>query len=126
MKIFYYAGNSKLISLGGKTQLSKINSILNQGSSILLRLDDGRMQYDFRLRKIPEKKKQDRGTIKIIKEYYILSVEVGKPGFHEFRPKQAMNEQEFRFRSLERALNMLETKQGIKKADWLIFKNNFE
>ncbi|MBM3247591.1 hypothetical protein FJZ17_03590 [Candidatus Pacearchaeota archaeon] len=121
MKIFYYTQTSKLLSLGGKTELRKINSILNQGNSILLRVEDRTMQHDFRLRKIPEQKKQDRGEIKIIKEYYILSVEVGRPGFHDFRPKQVLNEQEFRFRSLERAINMLETKQGIKKADWLIF-----
>jgi hypothetical protein len=122
MKIFYYTlGSGRLISLGGKVQISKIDSILNQRSSILLRVEDKTMQYDFRLRKIPEQKKMDRGKIKIVKEYYILSLEVGRSGFHEFRPKKVMNEQDFRFRSLERAANMLETKQGIKKADWLIF-----
>jgi len=121
MKIFYYApGSGRLISLGGKTALKKITNILNLGSSILLRDSDERMQSDFRIRKVPEQKKQDRGKIKIIKEYYILSIEVGRPGFHEFRPKQVMNEQSFRFRSLDRAINMLETKQGIKKSDWII------
>jgi hypothetical protein len=121
MKIFYYApGSGKLIGLGGKTALTKISSLLNSGSSILLRQSDEKMQYDFRIRKVPEQKKQDRGFLKIIKEYYILNIEVGKPGFHEFVPKESLNEQSFRFRSLDRALNMLETKQGIKKVDWLI------
>jgi len=121
MNIFYYKlGTGKLNNLGAKIQLKKLDNILNLGSSILLREVGGNFQHDFRIRKVPERKKEDRGMIKIVKEFYILSIEVGKQGFHEFRPKQVMNEQEFRFRSLDRAINMLEVKQGVKKADWII------
>jgi hypothetical protein len=123
MKIFYYAANSgKLINLGGKIKISQLNLILNQGSSILIRTIKNEMQYDFRIRKVPQQTKRDRREVKVIKEYYLLSVEVGKEHFDEFIPKKVMNEQTFRFRSLERAINMLQEKQNIKKDDWIIFE----
>jgi hypothetical protein len=121
MKIFYYAsGSGKLINLGGKIKLSQLNSLLNQKRTILLRNLNRGLQYDFRIRKVPEENKMIRGQMKLIKEYYILSVEVGNEHFDDFSPKQTLDEQKFRFRSLERALNMLQEKQNIKRADWII------
>ena len=124
MKIFYYApGSGRLISLGGKTALKKITNILNLGSSILLRDSDERMQSDFRIRKVPEEMKTDRGY-KMIKAFYMINLEMGKTGFETFSPKQVIFEQNLRFSGLDRAINMLEVKQSLKRADWLIEKNS--
>jgi len=111
------------VNLGGKITLDKLNFFLNQGNTILIRDITGTTQSDLRLRKVPEEMKTDRGYKKI-KAYYMVNLEIGKTGFEQFSPKQVSFEQNLRFASLERALNMLETKQGLKRADWVIEKKS--
>ena len=121
MKIFSYgkATNEKEINLGGKIKFDKLNSILNTGGHILIRNVQDGMQTDYRIRRIPQAKKMDRGY-KIIKAYYIVNFEMGNEGFEKFIPKRVVLEQNLRFHSLDRAINMLELKQNLKRADWII------
>ena len=124
MKIYLIEKTSdkRLINLGGKIALDKLNTLLNKGDTILLRNIDRESQTDLRIRKVPEEKKMDRGY-KTIKAYYIINLEMGKRGFESFSPKQVSFEQNLRFAGLDRAINMLEVKQGLKRADWVIGKS---
>jgi hypothetical protein len=123
MKIFLIdkSSNKKLVNLGGKITFDKLNTLLNNGNSILLRSSDGKTQSDLRIRKVPELKKMDRGY-KTIKAFYTINLEMGNEGFEAFSPKKVIFEQNYRFAGLERAINMLEAKQGLKRADWIIEK----
>ena len=115
------SANKKLINLGGKITLDKLNMILNGGNSILLREIVGDSQTDLRIRKVPQARKMDRGY-KTIKAYYTVNLEMGKKGFETFSPKQVSYEQNLRFSGLIRAINMLEAKQKLNKADWIVEK----
>lgn len=110
---------NKLINLGGKIDLTSLNKELNLGNTIILRNVEGEIQTDFRIRKVPEVRKRDRGY-KTIKAFYVINLEIGKKGFENFSPKEVINEQNLRFRSLDRLIIMLEAKQKLNKADWLI------
>jgi len=121
MKIYLIdkSSNNKLVNLGGKITLAKLNQLLNSKNTILLREVSGVSQSDFRIRKVPEIHKMDRGY-KTIKAFYHVNLELGKTGFENFSPKEVSYEQNLRFHSLDRLLNMLEAKQKIKRADWII------
>lgn len=125
MKIFLIdkASNKKMINLGGKIALEKLSKLLNEGNSILLRNTNGRTQTDLRIRKVPQEKKMDRGY-KIIKAYYTINLEMGDEGFETFSPKKVIFEQNLRFANLERLINMLEAKQNLLRANWIIEKNS--
>jgi hypothetical protein len=121
MKLYLIEKTSskRLVNLGGKIPLDKLNKELDKGNTVLIRHIDGDMQTDFRIRKVPQIRKMDRGY-KTIKAFYVVNVELGKTGFDIFFPKKVNHEQHLRFHSLERAINMLEEKQNLKRADWLI------
>ena len=124
MKIYLIDKTSpskKLVNLGGKIAIDKLNKLLNGGNSVLLRNIDGESQTDLRIRKVPQTRKMDRGY-KIIKAYYTINLEIGRKGFEAFSPKQVVFEQNLRFSSLDRLANMLESKQKLKRADWIIEK----
>lgn len=123
MKIFLIdkAANKKLVNLGGKISFDKLNIILNNGNSILLRNSDGKTQSDLRIRKVPEVRKTDRGY-KTIKAFYTVNLEMGNDSFESFAPKKVIFEQNYRFAGLDRLINMLEAKQNLKRADWVIEK----
>ena len=123
MKIFLIdkSSNKKMINLGGKITFDKLNSLINAGNSILLRSARGTIQSDLRIKKVPQKTKMDRGYNKI-KAYYTVNLQVGKEGFENFSPKQVTFEQNLRFANLDRLVNMLDRKQGIKRGDWVIEK----
>jgi len=121
MKIYSIdkTSNNRVANLGAKITLAKLNQLLNTRNTILVRnIADG-AQFDFRIKKVPEEKKMDKGY-KTIKAYYLVNLEIGKEGFEAFSPKIVSYEQNMRFHSLERALNMLESKQNLKRADWII------
>lgn len=111
----------RLINLGAKITLNRLNNELNKGNTILIRSIEGDFQSDIRLRKVPETTKMDRG-FRTVKEFYVANMELGKKGFEKFFPKEVSHEQNLRFASLERALNMLEVKQKINRADWIVDK----
>lgn len=123
MKIYLIDKNSKnktkLVNLGGKITFAKIDNATMQGNTILLRDITNGMQTDYRIRRVKEETKKDRG-FKTLKAFYVVNIEIGKEGFDSFYPKKVSLEQTFRFHSLERAINMLEAKQGLKRADWVI------
>jgi hypothetical protein len=123
MKIYLIekTATKKLINLGGKITLDRLNKELDKGNTVLLRIINGETQTDLRLRKVPEIRKKDRGY-KIIKAFYALNIEFGKKDFDIFSPKVVLNEQNLRFHSLERAINMLQAKQRLNRADWLVEK----
>ena len=109
--------NKKLINLGGKIALSKLNEELERGNTILIKNIEGELQSDIRIRKVPEVHKRDRGY-KTIKAFYAVNIELSKTGSENFFPKEAYNEQNLRFHNLDRAINMLEAKQRLNRADW--------
>ena len=114
--------DKKLINLGGKITREKLDKEIGKGNTILIRNIEGEFQSDMRLRKVPEAHKRDRG-FKKIKAFYSLNLEFGKKGFETSFPREAFNEQNFRFHSLERAIGMLELKQKLNRRDWLIEKS---
>jgi len=124
MKIYLIEKTSdkRLVNLGGKITLDKLNTLLNKGNTVLLRNISGNTQTDLRLRKVPEEMKTDKGY-KMIKAYYVINIEIGKKGFEDFSPKEVSFEQNLRFASLDRAINQLEIKQGLKRADWVMEKS---
>jgi hypothetical protein len=111
--------SDKLVNLGGKITLEKLHKFLDEKNTILVRNSDGRTQTDFRIHKVPETKKRDRGY-RIIKAFYVVNMEMGEEGFEDFVPKKVIHEQNLRFRGLDRLLNMLEAKQNLLRADWII------
>lgn len=115
--------NKRLINLGAKITLERLNEELERGNSLLLRRIVGDIQSDFRLRKVPEIKRRDRKD-KTIKAFYSANLEMGKKGFETFSPKEVSYEQNLRFASLERAINMIEANQRLKRTDWIIEKKN--
>ena len=121
MKIYLIdkSSNKKLINLGGKIAFDKLNKFIDAGHTILVRKIQDVSQSDFRIRKVPEEMKTDRG-FKTLKAYYLVNLEIGKEGFENFSPKEVSYEQTMRFHSLERAINMLESKQKLIRADWVI------
>lgn len=124
MKIFQIdktSSDKKLINLGGKIAFEKLNTVLNSGNSIMLRVVHGNIQSELRIKKVAQATKMDRGY-KTIKAYYTVNIQVGKEGFENFFPKQITFEQNLRFANLDRLVNMLERKQGIKRGDWVIDK----
>lgn len=108
-----------MINLGGKIALDKLNAMLDNGNTILVREINGELQSDIRIRKVGQVRKMDKGY-KTIKAHYMVNIELGKTGFENFIPKEIKNEQSLRFHSLDRALNMLEVKEGLKRRDWVI------
>jgi hypothetical protein len=121
MKIYLVdkSANKKLVNLGGKITRVKLNQLINAGNTVMVRnIADG-LQSDYRIRKVPEVKKMDRGY-KTIKAYYTVNLEMGEEGFENFLPKKVSYEQNFRFSGLDRALNMLEAKQKLTTRDWVI------
>ncbi len=121
MKIYLIdkSSNKKLVNLGGKIALDKLNKFIEAGHTIMVRKIADGGQSDFRIRKVPQEMKTDRG-FKMIKAYYVVNMEIGKEGFENFSPKEVSYEQTMRFRSLDRAMNMLESKQKLAKRDWVI------
>ena len=121
MKIFLIdkSSNKKLVNLGGKITFLKLNQFIDKGHTVLVRRIQDGSQSDFRIRKVPEEMKTDRGY-KTLKAYYLVNLEIGKEGFENFSPKEVSYEQTLRFHSLERAINMLQTKQKLIRADWVI------
>ena len=89
MKIYLIdkSSNNKLINLGAKITLDKLNGFLNKGNALLVRNITGGVQSDFRIRKVPEAKKIDRGY-KTIKAHYMVNLEMGDEGFEAFSPKK--------------------------------------
>jgi len=114
--------DKRMINLGAKITLERLDKELNLGKTILLRIIDSSFQTDFRLRKVPEVTKLDRGYKKV-KSHYLANIEFGREGFDKFFPKEVLNEKNLRFTNLERAINMIEAKQKINRRDWIIEKN---
>ena len=123
MKIYLIEKSSqkRLVNLGGKITMAKLISELERGNTIFIKDISGEMQTEYRLRKINQRTKMDRGY-KTIKAYYVLNLQLSKTGSEDYSPRQISNEQNFRFHSLERAINMLESKSQLNRADWLIEK----
>lgn len=125
MKLYLIDKNSKnktkLMNLGGKIAFEKLNKLIDAGQTILIRRisEESGSQSDFRIRKVPQEMKTDRGY-KTIRAYYLVNLEFGRAGFENFVPKEVSYEQTLRFRSLDRAINMLESKQKLPRADWVI------
>lgn len=124
MKIYLVEKSSskRLINLGGKITLERLNNELNRGNTIFIQDISGELQTEYRLRKVAQTLKKDRGAYKSIKAFYVLNLQLSKTGSENFLPRQISNEQNFRFHSLERAINMLESKSKLNRADWLIEK----
>ncbi len=111
--------SKKILNLGGKIALDKLNKLLDAGNTVLIRNITGGTQSDFRIRRVAESRKMDR-SCKTVKAHYLVNLEMGKQGFETFSPKEAGYEQTLRFHSLDRALNMLEAKQKLLRANWVL------
>jgi hypothetical protein len=119
MKIYHIKKTGESKNLGAKIEFNQLMQLIKSGT-IMLRNINGDLQEDFRIRFIPEERKRDRGSLKIIKSYFILGIEIGKKGFDNYFPREIFNEEKKRFRSIERLAVYLEGARNIKIEDWII------